>query len=1256
MAAFQRIRHDEARMKFSARSLSALALAAASMLVFPPHALAKPGNAQKCGDAATAPSTTTEILKTPVEPGLHDLNVVGPLTCTVTGKTLKYGAVKIKNGGTLIFSDDNVVFEAESIVVETGGTMMTEGGIAAPVGSKSKGSLKANQVIIRLTGDRPIPPVKHVSTDDCSVVEKGIGVMSGGTLRLFGAKGVPSRGGVSWTHLSAPAGPTTYEDADKSKRIGAPVAPGQDGLRLQLEKSVTAGDHPWQPGDWIVIATTSYSPFESEFAEIATVNGTEITLKTKLKHYHFGGPDPGAAVDNPQFGAGTPSESFKAGKDKNYGVDERAEVGLISRNVVLTADTSNAFDTWNALTPDPKRNWGGETKFCSGFKDVALEGVEIEKFGKEALGSYPIHLHMAGDVSGKIQVVANSAHHSYNKCVAIHMTSNAAFEDNVCARITGHIFYEEIGDEANITFKRNLALGAMNNNFGLASDPKSTPGYWEGDNKAVALGFTGLGIANTDSQGNPVHGTCLYADNRSGLLNSPAGASCSPGDGAYYTEPPTGFWIINPTAILEGNSVAGCQGQGRGYWYLASLSTKFLPIGMFRNNRAHGCYDGIFGEPEAPVDSAQQLFPTTTADNAGENLIARFEGFTASRIRNRAVWMRPMWNVFENARIATSREGVALVTSGGPDGNAPGVWGLLKHAVVVGVSTNNVDRWGPCAGAADLGSYVEFKGCVDFNNNSKELEGKGYPGPGWNFAGFYIYDGPIRIHDTRFVRFQVDPSLLLTTADAATLATFMPKASRPYEGDAALGWFAANPSQYPSSTEVKALTFEETSLRHQIFTERVNLSSFTDGDMNTAVIDRDGSLTGFRVLGPEGNHPISLNNLPFNAVSNAVDECHSEGAQDTIQEGRPTSLISPANMATLEFGALQLPDGLSAGGGQVSNQSMTFVRDSPDHQTMVLKGRNSQGVWEPKVASGLGYTVRASNGIPKVISVGLTDAVKPKMNEDPFYVRVGVCYSDSKTGVRPDAKFKVSRGYKSWGGNGVNYNAPKIRRYFNRLHALYQGEICHDLDAQPRDPGDLSQNLKANGCPAHGVVIADGLVVGGKCPDGSAPEMAGGEQSCIYKPSELSEGTFEQLAPGGKPDVTKYHYDKTTGMLFFYVVQNEANAHASSPIGSCVSGTDPACPDKDESFYGCPAQGCTTYKIEITDSDYSFGPSQCGGAGAADLYAKVPKFVLPEPANANKLGYVQPGTAGEVIAQNLQSAQGFPHRAAMTPPVCTGTP
>jgi len=153
----------------------------------------------------------------------------------------------------------------------------------------------------------------------------------------------------------------------------------------------------------------------------------------------------------------------------------------------------------------------------------------------------------------------------------------------------------------------------------------------------------------------------------------------------------------------------------------------------------------------------------------------------------------------------------------------------------------------------------------------------------------------------------------------------------------------------------------------------------------------------------------------------------------------------------------------------------------------------------------------AEGNIQKATDIGALGVVIPTV-DTPEKAMLAARYAR----YPPDGRRSVGAGQATsiWGGNGVNYNAPKIRRYFNRLHALYQGEICHDLDAQPRDPGDLSQNLKANGCPAHGVVIADGLVVGGKCPDGSAPEMAGGEQSCIYKPSELSEGTFEQLAPG----------------------------------------------------------------------------------------------------------------------------------------------
>jgi hypothetical protein len=273
------------------------------------------------------------------------------------------------------------------------------------------------------------------------------------------------------------------------------------------------------------------------------------------------------------------------------------------------------------------------------------------------------------------------------------------------------------------------------------------------------------------------------------------------------------------------------------------------------------------------------------------------------------------------------------------------------------------------------------------------------------------------------------------------------------------------------------------------------------------------------------------------------------------------------------------------------------------------------------------------------------------MNVDPFYVRVGVCYSDSKNGVPPNPTFNIFRGYKSWGGGNLNYNDKVVRKYFNRLDNLYNGQVCVNLDAQNR-----GRNLGVKGCPADGVVVAEDLLVGGKCPDGQPPVIAGGESSCIYRSTELSAGTFEQLAPGGKPDLTKYHYDKDTGMLFFYLVQNEVNAHAPSPVGSCVLGSDSACPKHDEAFYGCPAQGCTTYTVHIIDSNYTPGPSKCGGDGNADIYAKVPKYVLPEPADKNQLGYVQPGQSGPVIPQNKEDKPGFPNRVAMTPPICKGTP
>ncbi len=118
----------------------------------------------------------------------------------------------------------------------------------------------------------------------------------------------------------------------------------------------------------------------------------------------------------------------------------------------------------------------------------------------------------------------------------------------------------------------------------------------------------------------------------------------------YYYEGPTGFWIVNPGTELLGNSIGGCQSTGKGYWYIAPTTQNWmdpaknnfqmvnLPVGAFVNNRAHACYDGIFGEGEAGIAGVNQLQPKIDGDNNKQNIVAQFTGFTASRIRNRGVF------------------------------------------------------------------------------------------------------------------------------------------------------------------------------------------------------------------------------------------------------------------------------------------------------------------------------------------------------------------------------------------------------------------------------------------------------------------------------------------------------------------------------------------------------------------------------------------------------------------------------------------
>src|SRR5208282_1375635 len=353
------------------------------------------------------------------------------------------GTITVDAGATLSFADSTLTLNTTGIVVN--GAVQ-----ACYIGQNSH----TNQVTINFTGVPPAPPAGCPGSS-ASCHAEGITVNSGGTLALEGVKGAVPFGGTSWTVLSCPAGPTTFGPGNgvASPVLGANGACPGGPLTLQVAASVATD---WQPGDWIVVGTTDFGLQNSEFVQIATLAataaGTTITLdsKTPLTQYHFGGaqPDPGAGGMMDDY-------------TKNYGIDERAEVGLITRNVKLTSTV-----TTSAL------HWGGEIDLDAGSM-ARLTGVEIEKFGKPQLGSYPINL--IGNASldpppGKQApniMDSDSIHHSYNHAVVLSGASGLNFANNVVARAVGSLYYLADGNEVNNQFTNNLGLGAMGNAFAI---------------------------------------------------------------------------------------------------------------------------------------------------------------------------------------------------------------------------------------------------------------------------------------------------------------------------------------------------------------------------------------------------------------------------------------------------------------------------------------------------------------------------------------------------------------------------------------------------------------------------------------------------------------------------------------------------------------------------------------------------------------------------------------------------------------------
>lgn len=356
------------------------------------------------------------------------------------------------------------------------------------------------------------------------------------------------------------------------------------------------------------------------------------------------------------------------------------------------------------------------------------------------------------------------------------------------------------------------------------------------------------------------------------------------------------------------------------------------------------------------------------------------------------------------------------------------------------------------------------------------------------------------------------------------------------------------------------------------------------------------------------------------------------------------------------------------------NQTLTFTKDSTDylnsggigtHESMSLDGRGGQGLWEPKVTNGYGYTVAASAGIPEVIDLGVTDVVNANIVNvadpnviNPFYVRIGVCYT-SKIGPKHPANaaaFKIRRGFKGYGGSGVpTFVAPILNQYYNKLANEYNDEFCSDLDDHNR------QNLKpaepGKGCPADGVAVP---ISSGSCGTLKTTEISG-TTYCIYPKSSQTltlAGSLAELNPAGVPDPTKYYYDPKTGMLFFDVVQDLPNAVGPSPLGSCGPGTpNPSeCPQAPESYYACPAPGCEVAIVRLDDSNYKPAKSDCTGPGGADIYTyNNGEYAQNPPPAQNQLALSGGGAPVIVKGVTQEGISGFPHAVPSPTPNCPVT-
>jgi len=428
-----------------------------------------------------------------------------------------------------------------------------------------RGELHAGSESAPHTRNATITLTNNVPDENISGMgDRGI-LIVGGTLSLHGDRE------NAWTKLAetAEAGSTRIEVLDASE---------------------------WRVGDEIVLASTDFNPRQAERRHIAAIRGDTITLDQPLEYMHFG--------------------------EITFGVDERGEVGLLTRNVKVQA-SADADDSW----------FGGHIMAMDG-STMNVAGIELTRMGQHlTLARYPIHWHLNGDVTG--QYIKNSAiHDTYSRCVTVHGTDNLVVENNVTYNTVGHCYFLEDGIETGNQFVRNLGI-----------QTKCHP--------TLPCEPTNLTLPEQSTAGQQSEHILIPSDNTVSTfwITNPDNVYR---DNVAAGSDQIGFWMAfptHPTGAFEGTEISANTWPGR------------MRLREFSGNVAHSSFDALMLDrgPNAQgtfgIAGPNLISRADPADENSEVVVAVFDDFTAYKNSNGAVWGRGEMHLYRNLKLADNAIG-----------------------------------------------------------------------------------------------------------------------------------------------------------------------------------------------------------------------------------------------------------------------------------------------------------------------------------------------------------------------------------------------------------------------------------------------------------------------------------------------------------------------------------------------------------------------------------------------------------------------